>query len=282
MSTTSDRSSVISNQYRLRRKDTSSLLAPTSYLKRKAASRFTLIELLVVIAIIAILAAMLLPALRAAREQTIGISCISRLKQNAQIQMEYATDYKDFFPYYLVGSSTYSHPWMALRGYNVFAKYDIIPPIPGVDLGKGNHQKKAPLFFCPKEYVNPWHSKSTGVTYYVWPNIDPTFWRMVDAGLAGGIPWFNMRNLRKPGQKFMLTEVGYTSENARPYSRYFESSFNVFPHTIKANVAHFDGHVNSYREIMPYFFQTHNSISEDHPLVKATRGDACEHWLYLY
>lgn len=41
---------------------------------------FTLIELLVVIAIIAILMAILMPALRVAREQVCGISCRGNVK----------------------------------------------------------------------------------------------------------------------------------------------------------------------------------------------------------
>jgi prepilin-type N-terminal cleavage/methylation domain-containing protein/prepilin-type processing-associated H-X9-DG protein len=59
---------------------------------------FTIIELLVVIAIIAMLVAIMLPALRGAREITRNTVCSVRLSQAALIVRLYATDNRDWFP----------------------------------------------------------------------------------------------------------------------------------------------------------------------------------------
>ena len=72
----------------------------------KFRAAFTLIELLVVIAIIAILAALLLPALKTAKEKAMRTACVSNEKQLGLALNMYLTDCQDYLPWPNWGNDT--------------------------------------------------------------------------------------------------------------------------------------------------------------------------------
>lgn len=123
---------------------------------------FTLLELIVVVAIIAVLAALLLPAVGAARESSRRALCASRLRQLAIAATSFATANGQYPPgveqWYF--NSTVSHRGIPLFAYllpyieneNILLTWDYQDPINNANRGaKSNTAVVLPFLVCPSD-----------------------------------------------------------------------------------------------------------------------------------
>jgi prepilin-type N-terminal cleavage/methylation domain-containing protein/prepilin-type processing-associated H-X9-DG protein len=125
-----------------------------------ASAAFTLIEVLVVVAIIALLISILLPSLKAAREQANRTVCASNLQQQGIAMRSYAADHKSFLPWRGWFSYTISEtPWEAYGsgGNNSKTLVNLAmligkhlsmarKPVPGAPIGK-----EWDILYCPSK-----------------------------------------------------------------------------------------------------------------------------------
>src|SRR5476649_1941430 len=115
-------------------------------LNQKRACGFTLIELLVVIAIIAILAAMLLPALGAAKRKAQTAQCLNNIKQLQLAWILYAGDNGDF----LAVNDTTKSAWVDHATYprenTVAGATNQLPVTTGA---LWNYNKSLGIYHCP-------------------------------------------------------------------------------------------------------------------------------------
>ena len=161
---------------------------------------FTLIELLVVIAIIAILAAMLLPALAAAKRKAQQTSCLNQLKQLGLGMMIYIGDSNDQMP--AVGSNAqgwHAEDWIYWRDNGSGSTLDYLqnsPIIAAIKSGNTN------LFICPGQTYFP---KNNGYSYSYSFNGSMAL-EFPDAGKTGATTPFKYTKIRNPSNKIMFVE----------------------------------------------------------------------------
>ena len=132
--------------------------------------RFTLIELLVVIAIIAILAAMLLPALSAARERARNANCVSKLKQIALADLLYANDNKDMIAGSRILNGAKENLFASAYAWND-NRSPVVPLMSGgyfganltINNASDVNKYKAPYWQCPSDSFNITYGDSTAV-----------------------------------------------------------------------------------------------------------------------
>ncbi len=115
---------------------------------------FTLIEILTVVSIIGILAAMLMPALSAARERGRRVGCISNLRQIGLAVATYSSDYQNHTP---TADWNFVDPTVTRRSVT----WDYILVYRGYATPK--------LFQCPNDRRFPTVQSSGGGTIMVYP-----------------------------------------------------------------------------------------------------------------
>jgi len=172
---------------------------------------FTLIEVLVVIAIVAILAALLLPALAAAKERGRQSQCLNEFRQWGLAMKMYVNDNEDYFPRERGINNT--NPWpVVAAATNRDVWYNALPSElskPPAAYYATNSQMDfylpGSLFACPSTKFDP----ASAAAY-------PNFSRAMNSRLIIANAPTRITVVHDPARTLLMVEAGVSGETALP------------------------------------------------------------------
>lgn len=197
--------------------------------KRLFQNQFTLIELLVVIAIIAILSALLLPALKLAKDSAKAIKCGGNLKQVGMAVCFYIDDNESWIP-----------EGMYTGGSSFTSRYGLLAPYLNISPATPLNTYYESVLSCPLriEYT-------PSVVYC--PNLRAMGW------VAGGFRIRNSREFSSPSTQIIIGDDnnGFSDVNAayiKAYNYTGDGKFRLRDvHPGGTNLLYLDFHVNRKR-----------------------------------